>query len=330
MFNSMIESHHPWLIRTKISICSNGLLYFEDKVQNFIRKFGYWCEVGFSIDGDKTLHDMCRVDLNGNGTYDRAIKAALVHHEFAHDTLNTKMTLSPQNISYTANAIIDLIQKGFVDIWVNCIYEEGWTYEHGAILYQQLKKVADYVIDNDLYSKVFIRMFDRKSYQPLPETETANWCGGVADMNLSVNYTGKLYSCIRYMESSLNGHQPELPLGSVSEGYLTTENYRKNYQLMQNITRQNQSTEECLNCPVAAGCGWCSAYNYEKFGDIKHRATFICPTHKAEALANVYYWNKLYKKLNLPDVFKLRLSDEDINKILSEEDKTLLYSLLER
>ena len=33
------------------------------------------------------------------------------------------------------------------------------------------------------------------------------------------------------------------------------------------------------------------AYNYEKFGDINHRATFICPMHKASALINVYYWN---------------------------------------
>ena len=197
-------------------------------------------------------------------------------------------------------------------------------------MYREFKKIADYVIDNDLYNKVFIRIFDRKIYKPLPESDTANWCGGIAGMNLAINYTGKMYTCIRYMESSLNGHQKDLPIGSISEGYLKTELYQKNYNYMENITRQSQSTNECLTCPVAAGCGWCSAYNYEKFGDINHRATFICPTHKAEALANVYYWNKLYKKVNLPDIYELRLSDEDINKILSEEDKKILYLLLKR
>ena len=58
------------------------------------------------------------------------------------------------------------------------------------------------------------------------------------------------------------------------------------------ITRRSQSTDECYYCPIASGCGWCSAYNYEVFGTPDQRATFICIMHKARALANVYYWRK--------------------------------------
>jgi sulfatase maturation enzyme AslB (radical SAM superfamily) len=29
--------------------------------------------MGISIDGNKQLHDTCRVDINGNGSYDIAI-----------------------------------------------------------------------------------------------------------------------------------------------------------------------------------------------------------------------------------------------------------------
>ena len=160
----MIINHHPWLIKTKISICSNGLLYFEPKVQKFLNKFGTFCALNFSIDGDQTLHDMCRKDLEGKGTYDRVIKAIMAHHKNFNNILTTKMTLSPQNISFTSNAIIDLINHHFTDIYVNCIYEEGWTYEHGTILYNEFKKIADYIIEHNLYNKVFIRIFDRKIY----------------------------------------------------------------------------------------------------------------------------------------------------------------------
>ena len=92
---------------------------------------------------------MCRKDIYGNGTYDRAISAIMDHHKKYNTVLTTKMTLSPENISFSSAAIIDLIKKGFTEIFVNCIYEEGWTYSHGTILYNEFKKIADYVIERD-------------------------------------------------------------------------------------------------------------------------------------------------------------------------------------
>lgn len=67
---------------------------------------------------------------------------------------------------------------------------------------------------------------------------------------------------------------------------------------MRTVTRRSQSTDECFNCPIAAGCGWCSAFNYENFGTVNKRTTFICIMHKARALANVYYWRR--KGINHP------------------------------
>jgi uncharacterized protein len=60
----MIQMKHPWLLYFTSSMCSNGLLYNTPKVQAFFEKFGYWF-AGYtvSIDGNKELHDMCRVDL---------------------------------------------------------------------------------------------------------------------------------------------------------------------------------------------------------------------------------------------------------------------------
>ena len=48
---------------------------------------------------------------------------------------STKMTLSPDNVKYTKDAVINLYNLGYTIVNLNCIFEEGWTYEHAKILY---------------------------------------------------------------------------------------------------------------------------------------------------------------------------------------------------
>ena len=36
-----------------------------------------------------------------------------------------------------------LVQEGYTIIPFNCVFEEGWEYEHAIILYHELKKMAD-------------------------------------------------------------------------------------------------------------------------------------------------------------------------------------------
>jgi hypothetical protein len=50
--------------------------------------------------------------------------------------------------------------------------------------------------------------------------------------------------------------------------------------------------------------------------------------HKARALANVYYWNKLYKKLNLPKTKINYLSEEDSLNIIEETELNNLKNLI--
>ena len=71
----MIEKNHPWLFYTNFTICSNGLLYNTPDVQKVLKKFYPRLFLTISLDGDKNLHDTCRVDLSGKGTYDRVISA---------------------------------------------------------------------------------------------------------------------------------------------------------------------------------------------------------------------------------------------------------------
>ena len=93
------------------------------------------------------------------------------------------------------------------------------------------------------------------------------------------------------------------------------------------MTRTSQSPQKCLDCKISRGCSWCSAYNYEYYGKLNKRTTFICEMHKARALANIYFWNKYYKILN-EDTKKLcYLEKEEALKIIPEEEYEMLISL---
>lgn len=316
LITEMIRLNHPWQYYVRGDICSNGIPYFNPKVQDFLKKNHHMFSFSISIDGNKQLHDACRVDFSGNGSYDRAMAAVHSYRDAFGEMPGIKMTLSPYNIDYTYDAVVNLINEGYTQIFLNCVYEEGWTWKHANTLYAEMKKLADYVIDNNLNETVYISLFEEDSFVPCKSEEDNNWCGGVGDVMLALDPDGEYYTCLRYMESSLDGEQPPLSLGSVDTGYLTTDLEKYNYSLLQNITRSSQSTDECLNCPVATGCAWCSGLNYQKLGTPNKRLTYICPMHKARALANIYYWNKIYRKYNMDRAFPNNLSQKDIDRIL--------------
>jgi sulfatase maturation enzyme AslB (radical SAM superfamily) len=60
--NKLIMLQHPWLPGFRISICSNGILYFTDNVQHFLQKYKNFLSLTITIDGNKELHDLCRID----------------------------------------------------------------------------------------------------------------------------------------------------------------------------------------------------------------------------------------------------------------------------
>lgn len=287
----LFRRKHPWAIRFCFSMSSNGLLHFDPKVQAYIRKHSKHFSYNISIDGNKELHDACRIDLGGKGTYDRAIKAVYDYRDTFGGVIGSKMTLSPDNVSKLSDAAKHMIDHDeYTQINLNCVYEEGWTVEHASILYKELVKLADWLNESGKINDIYLSIFDKAHGHPMSPEDDRNWCGGTGLM-MAVDYKGDIYPCLRYMESSVSAHQPPFIIGNVDIGINKTETHCARTDCMACITRKSQSTEECFNCPIASGCGWCSAYNYEMYGTPNKRATFICEMHKARSLASVHYWS---------------------------------------
>jgi radical SAM peptide maturase (CXXX-repeat target family) len=296
-------------------------------VQAYLKKHLGHLSFSISVDGNKALHDSCRVFPDGRGSYDLAISGVTHFTQVLGGTMGSKMTLAPSNVDKTAEAVIGLLDFGYRELYLNCVYEEGWQPHHAQTLYRELKRVADYILDNDL--DVYVSMFEENIGCPMPEADNQNWCGGTGYM-ISVDWKGDLYPCIRYMESSLGESVKPVVIGNVDTGLASTKEQIACVACLEAVTRRSQSAPECFSCPIARGCAWCSAYNYQRLGSVNKRATFICLMHQARCLANVYYWNRLFIKNNTPYRFDNNVPEDWALKIISENELQTLNGLIRR
>ena len=155
-------------------------------------------------------------------------------------------------------------------------------------------QLADAIIDGDYYTDYACSFFSESIGKPMdPKLENQNWCG--AGRMLSIDAAGNFYPCTRFAGYSLREKRPII-IGNVRDGI--DKNKLRPFLTLDRLT---QSPQECIDCEVASGCAWCQGENYDaaRTNTIYQRATAICKMHKAQVRANNYYWNKLYRKLEL-------------------------------
>lgn len=282
----MYETGHPWFDRYRFSFSTNGLLYGKSKVQRYIAKNRRHLSIGISIDGTKRKHDTQRVFPNGRGSYDAVVKNIPLWLKQFPDAA-TKATISHDDIPYIQESVAHLFMLGIKTINMNVVNEDVWQPGDDALFEEQLIKLADYIIDNNLADGHSCSLFTRNIGQPLKPDDDRNWCG--AGKMLAVDGDGIFYPCVRFAPYSLS-HQLGRAIGNCFDGI-----DRNKLRPFLAMTRRSQSSDECLSCDVASGCSWCSGCNYDLSEDstIYRRATFICKMHKARVRANRHYWSKL-------------------------------------
>lgn len=320
-----IKRDHPWQYTWRASMISNGKYYFTEATQNFLKKFAGFVSFGITLDGPKNIHDACRVYPDGTGNFDDAYKAFLHYNKHSRIPSTTKMTIAPENLLDLNEVIKFFLQNNSRDINLNCIFEHNWTIEESKIFYQELKKIADYILEVHQTEPLMVAAFDNTIGKPKELEDDQNWCGGTMAM-LSFDPDGAAYPCIRYMASSLGDSREPLIIGSV-DGLFVTKKQQDLREYLESITRITQSTEECINCPIASGCAWCSAWNYQETGSVNKRSVNICNSHKARVLANVYFWNKVFDLEQTDEVFKLNLPKEECLKFIDEDEYNMLKEL---
>lgn len=290
----LFRLNHKWFNKYTFGFSTNGLNYGSEKIQNFIEKNRKHLIIGITIDGTKQKHDLNRVYKNSNkGSYDDVVKnIPLYISQFPK--ANTKVTISSADIPYIAESVVHLYSLGIHTVYINCVFENVWNEGDDKLFEDQLMQLADVIIDNNLYTSHECSFFDEKIGKPLdPIKRNNNWCG--AGKMLSIDGAGNFYPCTRFAQYSLRDKEAWV-IGNIHDG-IDNNKLRPFLKL----DRCTQSTPECIDCEVAQGCAWCQGENYDaaKTHTVYERATAICKMHKARVRANNYYWNKLYRKLEL-------------------------------
>ena len=308
-----------WSLFHTYSFSSNGSLYFNNKVQKYIKKNSGRVSVSITVDGCKSFHDSCRVFPDGSGSYDLAIASALDQlHKWEND--NTKITISPDNIDYLFEGFKNMIELGFTAIQANCIFEDVWNIDLAKKYYLQLKKIADWIKLKNIQDDLFFVIFSPDKYNFLSESQKdKGWCG-TSDNMFALNYKGEIYTCIRFMESSLN-QEPGI-IGNIEHGIGFTKKEKYFLNNLKKYTARNISEKKCLNCPIAGACAYCPGCCYEQTGNLKKRTTTICDEIKVQALATMYYYKLINDKKSYDKIQKF--SYDFVKDELKKHGYTLL------
>lgn len=287
----MYKRNHPWFNSYRFTFATNGINYHTPKVQEFIAKNKSHLSIMMTIDGTQLLHDLNRVyKHSGKGSYNDVVKnVPLWQSQFPNS--GTKVTISHANIDYIKDSVLHLFNLGLTDVNINCVFENVWEEGDDKRLEHQLIMLADEIIDKDLFTSHTCSFFWELLGKPLENNE--NWCG--AGKMLSVDAAGNFYPCTRFAQYSLREKKAWI-IGNIHDGI-----DKNKLRPFLTLDRYTQSTEECINCEIASGCAWCQGENYDaaETNTIYQRSTAICKMHKARVRANNYYWNKLFRKLEL-------------------------------
>lgn len=290
-----LRNHH-WFDSYRFSFSTNGINYDSDKVQRFITKNRDHLSIGITIDGTKRKHDLNRIwkgDGPEKGSYDDVVRnIPLWLKQFPHG--GTKVTISSADIPYIKESVLHLYSLGIHEVNINVVFEDVWEEGDDAIFEEQLTELADAIIDGGLYEDYACSFFSETLGKPLnPENDNSNWCG--AGKMLAVDAAGNFYPCTRFAAYSLRSKKPII-IGNVHDG-IDKDKLRP----FLTLDRTTQSPQKCIDCEVASGCAWCQGENYDAADSptIYQRATAICKMHKARVRANNYYWNRLFRKLEL-------------------------------
>lgn len=293
----MFRRNHHWFNSYRFSFSTNGINYSSEKVQKFILKNIEHLSIGITIDGTKRKHDLNRVYKGGEkGSYDDVLKNIPLWLSQFPNT-GTKVTISSPDIPYIFESVLHLFSLGIHQVSINCVFEDVWQAGDDLAFEEQLVKLADEIIDKRLYEEYSCSFFDETIGKPLDIKENnENWCG--AGKMLSVDSHGNFYPCTRFAQYSLRDKKAWI-IGDIYKGI--DENKLRPFLL---LTRTSQSPSKCIECEVASGCAWCQAENFDRADTytIYQRSTAICLMHKARVRANNYYWNKLYRNLELQEI----------------------------
>ena len=281
----------------RFMVGTNGLLLNDAKIQKELLKYKDIVHIGVTLDGDQEMHDLCRKDTAGKGSFDRVMRAWIwLRQNFPASVHGTKSTIAHENLPYISRIIkfFAKLEPNKFYLMQNCVFENVWHKGDQFTLFNQLCDAADFIIDNKIYDRFMARWFDLSIFKK--STSTTNWCGASTVMT-ACDHNGDLFSCIRFKHVA----KPHI-LGTLKTGFDSDK--RKMMETGNPISSDEQFKVTglgCKECPISGLCSDCQAFAYETFDRFDLKSPFLCPMHRAVAIANIYFFGKLVQFSTVSD-----------------------------
>lgn len=254
------------------TIQTNGIL-LDDGWCEFFRKNRFL--VGISIDGPRELHDACRTDAAGKGTFDRVMKALalLKKHKVDFNILCTVNAVNCDHPLEVYRFFRDVVKAQFIQ-FIPVVERD-----------RQSGTVTPLSVSPEQYGKFLIGVFDEwvkhdvgTTYIQHFDTALANWYGephGICVFSptcgsaMVIEHNGDIYSCDHFVDRDhLLGNIQDSPLIELVNG---------GRQRQFGLDKRDKLPEYCQNCPVLFACrGECPKNRFALTPDGEPGLNYLC------------------------------------------------------
>lgn len=286
--------------RMGVSLSSNGTRVHHKRFVDYMEKYKGCIQIGISIDGKKEKHDKHRITLNGNGSFDSALKGYYKAKEIlGKEAVGIKATFTVDDIPNYAENVKYLMTLEPNYLYANFVFEEPIPKEKGGMLALQLMDCVDFYLKNN-YDFTFDHIINDELLQrpllknrhlwrkPKSTYSEQAFCGAISYMKC-IGFDDDVYGCNRFVTMGQLGTQ----IGILNKDDTITEIKSDKMELVKNYKQfmhdhckncyLNHSCANCMALPVELGCS--TKQDFEKFYFEKRHCYFT----KAKELAKQYY-----------------------------------------
>ena len=253
-----VKSNYDKLVKYRTEI---NCISVTKELIDLVKEFNI--SVGVSLDGPKEMTDQTRVDVNGNGAFDRIEKGIKKLRENGIYIDGAVCTIGQHNVRYPKQLMehFDKIGMNFKPRPVNILgreKENNLTTKPGewAKCFEEMHKMKDKV-DVENFS---IHIFEENVYTPIRDYICLRYPCGAARELVSVNPNGDVFPC-----DGFKGEK-NFVMGNILNEKI--EDMLKKPKIVKLRNRTANTIEKCSKCLFRGMCCSCCYSAYGKFGDI--------------------------------------------------------------
>jgi uncharacterized protein len=237
-----------------------------------------------SIDGIAEAHNKHRKDINGIGTFNRAMEGLFNVRKYINRQPQIRCTVAPDTVEYAFDTVNYFLNYDFFDLALEPVYEVEWKPEDLKAYSKQLKMIADLALTmpEPLQIKPFMDL--KALFNPQPW----NMRCGLAQSGVGMDTDGLIYPCHRFVAS----HNKDLSIGDVFNGI--NEAKLAKYRMSYTKPVSEYGAEHCEECMFKNACiGGCLSCNLDVCGNVSTMPKSCCD------IINMYIETFIPKYLSL-------------------------------